>query len=368
MQECRRCPTDLVGIANSLIAHNKERQGRKLVGIVENGQGDIKYQQFPNFDDEVASIATNVEALISDGYKASDIIILCPRKKLARLIIDALEQKKIPVRSYFAEASLRDKVEVQEKMALLKLFLDNEDRVSLRWLLGRRISKFSPGPYARIRQECEANSISPWQCMEELSAGVRSLPRIRRQIDEFNLIKQQIAELAADPLNGSLAEVIDTLFPTDDEDFSDIRDLALTALGEEGEHNKSAFLRELVNSVVKTEVPSESGEVRIMSIHKSKGLSSPAVFISACVQGLLPKLSDGDTEEQRRLLFVGITRVKSIVNESRPGVVRISSFRSMGNGFAKQLGITPARTTAGMASFNASNFLAELGLRDDQKL
>ena len=48
--------------------------------------------------------------------------------------------------------------------------------------------------------------------------------------------------------------------------------------------------------------------------------------------------------------------------------LEVSSFRSMGNGFARQLGITPARTTAGMASLNASNLLAEIGLRDDQKL
>ena len=58
-------------------------------------------------------------------------------------------------------------------------------------------------------------------------------------------------------------------------------------------------------------------EVRIMSLHKSKGLSSPVVVIAGCVEGLLPTGPDSELtqaenearlEEQRRLFFVGLTQ------------------------------------------------------------
>jgi superfamily I DNA/RNA helicase len=78
-------------------------------------------------------------------------------------------------------------------------------------------------------------------------------------------------------------------------------------------------------------------------------------------------MDSGDLEEQRRLLFVGITRVKSQQSEEKSGVLRLSGFKSIGHGFAKQLGITPAGRGSGAVSVIASSFVSELGLEDDQK-
>jgi len=65
-----------------------------------------------------------------------------------------------------------------------------------------------------------------------------------------------------------------------------------------------------------------------MSLHKSKGLSSPVTIIAGCVNGLLPRAPKGPLtplershydEEQRRLFFVGITRVKADLANGKPG-------------------------------------------------
>ena len=123
-------------------------------------------------------------------------------------------------------------------------------------------------------------------------------------------------------------------------------------------------------SIAKPEVPTEVCDVRIMSLHKSKGLSSPVTVIAGCVQGLLPRLPDADLsaaaqraqmEEQRRLFYVGITRVKAMPDEGKPGKLVLTYSRQMAVRDARKAGIEPADTQYGIAHLIASQFISELG-------
>jgi DNA helicase-2/ATP-dependent DNA helicase PcrA len=107
-----------------------------------------------------------------------------------------------------------------------------------------------------------------------------------------------------------------------------------------------------------------------MSLHKSKGLSSPVTIISGCVQGLLPRLPDANLstveqraqmEEQRRLFYVGITRVKAVREEGKPGKLILTCSLQMLVADAMKAGIQPAGTRYGDAHLIASQFISELG-------
>jgi superfamily I DNA/RNA helicase len=107
-----------------------------------------------------------------------------------------------------------------------------------------------------------------------------------------------------------------------------------------------------------------------MSLHKSKGLSSPVTIIAGCVQGLLPRLPDDDLalaerhaqmEEQRRLFYVGVTRVKAIPEDGNPGRLVLTYSRQMPTAAAMKAGIQPAHTQYGNAHLIASQFIQELG-------
>ncbi len=101
--------------------------------------------------------------------------------------------------------------------------------------------------------------------------------------------------------------------------------------------------------------------VRIMSLHKSKGLNARLVVIAGCVSGILPTIKATDPleqqnrqwQEQRRLFFVGITR-------STETLVLSSAVR-MPVAAALQMGVTVSSISHGMAVLQASSFLAELG-------
>ena len=142
------------------------------------------------------------------------------------------------------------------------------------------------------------------------------------------------------------------------------RELSATA------ESPATLLEALIAAVSLPDIPPDVAEVRIMSLHKSKGLSSPVVIIAGCVEGLLPTAPDMDAspaerqaelEEQRRLFFVGLTRVKAMPGNNRPGVLVLTSSRSMSLADAMHSGIRPAKVQYGRAYVHASRFIRELG-------
>ena len=128
--ECRRCPTRVVAMANSLIAHNQMRPvPRQLVPRAENGQGDVRILQYVSLDDEIEGVATIITAMVESGTPPGDILVLAQRSVIGTPIYERLIQAEIPVRSYYAEAELAGD-DAQLRFALLKLFVNRDDRVA----------------------------------------------------------------------------------------------------------------------------------------------------------------------------------------------------------------------------------------------
>jgi DNA helicase-2/ATP-dependent DNA helicase PcrA len=159
--ECRRCPTRVVDMANALIAHNRDRDPRQLTPRDENGHGEVAIIQYQTLAGEAAGIAEFIEDLIANqGYVAQDILVLAQRRSIGNPIHDALVGRNVPAKSYYQEGTL-DNVAAQERLAILKLLVDPQDRIALRWLLGYGSNDFRRGAYARVRQHCEQTGMSP---------------------------------------------------------------------------------------------------------------------------------------------------------------------------------------------------------------
>ena len=277
----------------------------------------------------------------------------------------SLKLNAVPVRSYYAEAEL-DREEAQRRFAILKLFVDREDKVALRWLIGLPGSNWNAAGYGRIRDHCAATGQSPWQTLEQLSVGSLQLPYTTNIVAAFDEIVQELAGLETCP---SLAAVVDVIFPEANADVVDLRALALAAL-QEADEDRADLLSALVEAIAQPDIPSEIEDVRIMSLHKSKGLSAAVTIIAGCVEGLLPKQpkagtppaqAAADIEEQRRLFFVGISRVKASPAHGKPGTLIITYARQMPTASAKSAGIDAAGNSYGVATLHASRFVGELG-------
>lgn len=363
--ECRRCPTRVVKMANALIAHNKDRDPRQLTPRNANGQGDVRILQYSSLANEAIGIAEIVTQLINEhGYQPKDILILAQRRSVGNPIHDALEGRNIPSKSFYHEGAL-DSLQAQERMALLKLIVNEQDHIALRWLLGFGSNDFRRNAYARVRDFCDDSKKTPWDLMCEMETKKIQIPYTGVLVKRFREIKLQldtlresadITEFVENWLGGQLAET----------DLFRALVLELAPLVNSFEE----LFEALLNAVAQPEIPPDVTQVRIMSLHKSKGLSAPVVIVAGCVEGLLPTAPDPDLtlaennaslEEQRRLFYVGLTRCKSDPACNQPGTLILTSSRTMGLADAMQSGISPARVVYATAYVHASRFMRELG-------
>ena len=365
IMECRRCPTRVVQMANSLIAHNRDRVSRQLSPVPLNGLGDIAIKQYETLEQEAVAIADLIADLINNqGHAPQDILVLAQRRSVGNPIHNALTGRNIPSKSYYQEGALENRT-AQERLAILKLVVNPQDRIALRWLLGFDSADFRTGAYARIRAHCEQTGITPWDVLAALADGRLQIAHTRHLVARFKEITDEILSLSqVENVQNFVERWLGEQVAADQPFQILARELSAAT------ETAAGLLKALIEAVSFPDIPPDVAEVRIMSLHKSKGLSSPVVIIAGCVEGLLPTAPDAEAtlaerqaelEEQRRLLFVGLTRVKAMPGENRPGVLILTSSRSMSLADAMQSGIRPANVRYGRAFVHTSRFIRELG-------
>lgn len=197
--ECKRCPVSVIRMANALIENNNDRDERELVEIAENGDGEVRILQYTDLESEITGIVEIVENLVQEReVPPEDILILAQRRIIGNPIHDELQEKGIPVKSYYQESEL-DSVSAQERVAILKLLVNSEDRVALRWLLGLGSNNFRAPAYHRVRSNCEFTGLSPWAVMAQLASGDVSIPHTRHLVERHREIDAEINELKDSP-------------------------------------------------------------------------------------------------------------------------------------------------------------------------
>jgi len=359
-----------VRMANSLIGRNVDRdQDRQLCPLDENGEGLVRIIRYPTVAQETAAVANLIEALINDGVAPGHILVLAQRDVIGTPIYEALVEKGIAAKSYYAEAELEREL-AQERYAYLRLLADTDDRVSLRWLVGVYSASWNVAGYARVRSQCEQTGLSPWAVLNALVDGDLQLPHTAGIRLRFEEVRVRINQLRALMEADGLRAVVDELFPDEEPLVRDIRAIMNQTLDDEPDLQIGPFLTAVNDAITKPEIPELVQDVRIMSLHKSKGLSSAVTIIAGCVEGLLPRQPDqeltpqeqlANIEEQRRLFYVGITRVKAKPELNQPGRLVLTSARQMPSGEARRARIRAAQMQYGQARLNPSRFLSEFG-------
>jgi len=352
LQECRRCPTRVVTIADYLIRHNHPGEAAaRLMPRAENPIGEVHIVQWPTLEEEAQGLAEYVNSLVENHrYDPGDILILTPRRLLGYAIRDRLRIAQIPVHSFYHEEALEEDA-AQVAFALLSLLANQNDRVALRWWLGHDSPSGRCEAYRRLRQHCEATGESPWAVLCAMDVGHVKIPLTGPLLTSFRELRRKLDGFR--PL--SVNEVLDELMPEGVEAVGALRSAAMLALPRS---NTIADLFESVRATItQPETPAEANYVRVMSLHKSKGLTSKVVLVAGCVQGLIPVQDFDQTpqeqlailQEQRRLFYVAITRCTD--------VLVLSSSLHIERNLAYRIG---ARVR-GNGETIASRFLQELG-------
>lgn len=316
LKECRRCPKVVVQVADHLIRNNYlESDEIRLTPYRDNPDGELNILQWNDLNQETGGIATYINYLTEKkGYSPGDIIVLTPRRQIAYGIRDSLDSLNVPALSLFKDELLQPD-EAQIAFAYLTLLADVKDRVALRFLLGYGSNTWLSRQYSLIQTYCIDNNLSPWEVLNAIDNGAVNIAKTSHIIKAFRNIKEKL-----DELNGKIdKQLVNSLFPESEEWTTGFRQLIDQS--ELTNHDAQHILELLTYSVTQGEIPEGEDYVRIMSLHKSKGLTSKVVIVCGCIQSLIPFVDQNLTpaeisrsvNEQRRLFYVAITRCKDIL-------------------------------------------------------
>jgi DNA helicase II / ATP-dependent DNA helicase PcrA len=353
LQICQRCPKRVVAAANHFILQNHSGTVPRLVPKDTNRDGEFHIVQWRRAGDESHGIACYVKHLIEKkGYKPGDILILSPRRNFAYGMREALTKHGVPSHSFYHEEAL-EADEAREALAYLTLGTKSNDRVALRYLLGCASKSWEARGYEALRTHCESNNLAPWDALLSLEAGTLKLSYTKPLVKRFTEVRTKLEGLA--PLDP--AALVDALFPENIEWAEELRRAALFGALEGIEWME--LLERLRTHVSQPEIPEDQEHVRIMSLHKSKGLTSKVVIVISCLEALISnrsaKPTAAETAEERRLFYVALTRCKEILV--------LSSFSLMPRKEAYQMGMQGALMagTGEEGGVIASEFLSQLG-------
>lgn len=369
LETCRRCPHQVLAMANSLIGHNAVRADHELLPHAEAKEARVRVVQWQTVEEEAAGLAGVIrESITRGGVDAGKILVLAPNRVFANPIRDALQEAGVPAESLFREKELdgsrgeNGNPRAEEALTLLTLAADPDDLVALRcWCGLSAATSFGCAAWQRMRERCDATGLPVIEALADIREGRLSWPqswRLRNRLQEFEETLGALQEQSGSTL-------VDAIFPSGDPDLDALRATAQEVLRDLSVVQDEAvcagqLARQMRTRIGQPELPADVDYVRVMSLHKSKGLTVDMVVVAGFVAGVLPRIGgDGHgaswrhaLEEQRRLFYVAITRTKEVLILS--SVVRLRGED------AHKLQIPGARRGR-VRRVGTSQFLRELG-------
>ncbi len=312
--------------ANSVICNNKQRISKNLYSNL--GRGEIIDYYYANDEaDEALNLVSEVKRL-SYKKKLSDIAVLYRTNSQSRAIEEACMANNIP---YKVVGGLKfyDRKEIKDAIAYLKLIYNPLDTMSLRRVINvpkRSLGSVTVEKLLSLADELNiryTDILEDIDKYDEFSNGVKlKLKSFYNLIKDFQLkqYSMELPEFLAYILekSGYIQEIKDT----EDEDTAENRIDNLNELinvAKEFTPQDEDILGEFLSQVsLVSDIDSyidESQALTLMTIHSAKGLEFDTVFISGLDEGIFPHNRSLDSlsemEEERRLMYVAITRAKS---------------------------------------------------------
>jgi ATP-dependent DNA helicase UvrD/PcrA len=329
LEQNYRSTGNILKAANEVIAHNKRRKGKNL--WTSGDEGDVlTEEEFQDDEDEAARLVDIVRTETSTGgLGRGDITVLYRTNAQSRVLEDALRRAHI---AYQVVGSLHfyDRKEVRDVMAYLKLISNPADFVSALRVINvpkRKIGKTTVDRLQELasREEMTLGEAAAEAGLMEQQIAPAACKRVR---DFFQLLTRFRMRLHENPSVMDLVEMVITEIgfqshlEADDPETAGARSEnvaeLLNAAGSFDESSIGGTLEQFLEQVALVSDPdkikSDEGVVRLMTIHTAKGLEFPVVVVTGVEDDILPHINSHDDEnsleEERRLLYVAITRAE----------------------------------------------------------
>jgi DNA helicase-2/ATP-dependent DNA helicase PcrA len=335
-----RSTKNILSVADHLIKFNRKRKPKSL--LTENPRGSpVELTVYARETDEAEGVATMILSQVQDGeHRFGDIAVFCRMTALTRPIEAAFRSARIPYQ-IVGGFSFFERQEVKDILSYLSLIANPKDDLAFARVANvppRGLGKTSLDHLVHAARERQLPLLATARVAPEVSGlkdkAIRALADFTRLIDELTPLRDHAApEVIRQLLSRTgYRDYLSTESRDNGEDrVANLDELVSAAREFDAEHPGSTIQDFLADVTLASPIDrwdQETGAVTLMTLHAAKGLEFPIVFIVALEEGLLPHTraheSDSEVEEERRLLFVGITRAQRELYLSR---CRIRTFR-----------------------------------------
>ena len=327
LEQNYRSTPNILQIANEVISHNVHRKPKSLYTDTPAGNL-VRMVNYATNQEEAQQIAAGIAGLIrSDKYRAKDAAILYRTNALSRNLEHALRDEGIPYQIVNGVEFYKRK-EIKDVLGYLQLANNPQNDIAFLRVINTPARGIGRKTLQRIEEFSRSNHCPMLAAIEseELLQSFSSRPgkALRQFVADFAAIRVAATSLVEELVGLVLSTTgyADQYKNSDTEEdgqrLANIQEL-LTAARQYDERNPDAtgldgFLEQtaLVNDTDDWEV--EADKATLMTLHSAKGMEFPLIFIVAVEHGILPHERSRDDlmslEEERRLLFVGITRAQ----------------------------------------------------------
>ena len=329
LEENYRSTHAVLHTANSLIKHNRGRR-EKILRSTRMGGDPVRIVAMPGDDEEAEFIAEEILAGKSAvGRKWEDFAVLFRTNSQSRKLELALRERKIPYRMVGAQ-SFYDRREVRDVLAYAQLLASPDADVPLLRILNAPNRGIGQSTAVLATDWSREHHESVWQALCDPNFTDTIGPKARHAIEAFVALiagaKNRIDighENPADVLHGLLKEIeypqwIERGCKTDNErqQRGEGIQMVIDSLRDHVAKGRKlqAFLDDsaLASDREDDDLEKKQGAT-LITLHASKGLEFPIVFLVGLEEGFLPhtrSIAEGTKDEERRLLYVGITRAQ----------------------------------------------------------
>lgn len=312
LDENYRSTNNILKAANSVIKNNTERKEKNLYS--ELGEGEkIKYIRCESEREEARYVVKEAKKLIISGLSPKEIAVLYRTNAQSRVIEEEFLKENIPfkvVGSYF----FYNRKEIKDLIAYLHLIYNQNDDVALERVINVPKRGIGSKTIEGIRTLAKDENVSMFNAI--LSG---------KELEFKNIILDLVKESKDVSLTGLIDLVLDKtgirkeLEETHSleadirlENLEEFKSVA-TTFEEKGIYSLEEFLENIALVSDVKEYSEESG-INLMTIHSAKGLEFNTVFLVGLEEGVFPHIrsieSQSELEEERRLMYVAITRAK----------------------------------------------------------
>jgi len=332
LEQNYRSTKAILDASNRLITKNKQRKEKNL--FTEKGSGDpIEVREVATEGEEARWVSQTIRALVeNDGASLNDIAIFYRTNAQSRSFEDYFRRYQIPYR-LIGTLRFYDRKEIKDMMCYARLLVNPADNVSLLRIINtpaRGLGKVAQDHLTAYAQEqhiplfdtlkkaAYVPGLSPaatraalklaqlfenWRADMLLTAPADIFSKILTESGYMDTVK---AEIEKDPEAESRLQNLDAL-------INAVKEYEERCARGEKEPSVADFLQEV--SLLSGEDDSAAGEngaVTLMTVHLAKGLEFNNVFVTGLEENLFPIGCDSeeDTEEERRLCYVAMTRAK----------------------------------------------------------